>query len=105
MGEFGWPPGADLPAKIGKLVDRRGSLAKAMISSGHPAELAAVLVCRLPKDQMANQVSAIQANNVILLSGEDIESSLARVRYPADPDKLLEDALAALAAASPTTRT
>ncbi|MFN0315846.1 MAG: hypothetical protein ACKVQA_12510, partial [Burkholderiales bacterium] len=46
---------SDFAAKVGRLVDRRGALSKQLSASGHPAEVAAVLICRLPRDQIAAQ--------------------------------------------------
>lgn len=88
---------ADFASKIGKLVDRRGSLTKYLDASGHPATLVAVLVCRLPRDQIAALAEEPRAHNVILLAGEDIQAGLNRVRSPTDPDAMLESALAQLA--------
>ena len=88
---------ADFASKIGKLVDRRGSLSKYLNASGHPATLVAVLVCRLPRDQIAALADEPRAHNVLLLSGEDIQAALNRVRSPTDPDAMLDSALARLA--------
>lgn len=85
---------ADFAAKIGKLVDRRGSLSKYLSTNGHPANLAAVLICRLPRDQIAALADEPSAHNVILLAGEDIQAGLNRVRSPNDPDAMLDTAIA-----------
>lgn len=87
---------ADFASKIGKLVDRRGSLSKYLSANGHPATLVAVLVCRLPRDQIAALADEPRAHNVILLAGEDIQGGLDRVRSPTDPDAMLETAIARL---------
>lgn len=85
---------ADFSAKIGKLVDRRGSLSKHLTSMGHPMPLAAALVCRLPRDQIAAQADELRAHRIILIAGEDIAQAFDRIRIPNDPDKMLAEALA-----------
>lgn len=60
---------SDFHSKLGKLVDRRGALAKSLAANGQPLEVHAVLVCRLPRDQLAAQENEIQANNLILVTG------------------------------------
>ena len=87
---------ADFAAKVGKLVDRRGALTKYLTKSGHPADIAAVLICRLPRDQIAVHEAELRSANVILLAREDLEKGLNRVRFFTDPDRMLDDALAAL---------
>jgi len=88
---------ADFHAKVGKIVDRRGALTKSLQASGHVANIAAVLICRLPSDQIAADLDDLKSRGVILLAGEDISSALDRVRFPNDPDKMLQDAEAGLA--------
>jgi hypothetical protein len=87
---------ADFSAKVGKLVDRRGVLAKALHASKHPANVAAVLVCRLPRDQIAAQAEELRTHKVILLTREDLEAGFDRLRVQNDPDQMLDDAEAAL---------
>lgn len=87
---------ADFATKLGKLVDRRGALAKALQASNHPNNVAAVLVCRLPKDQISTQIESLRAHRVILLTEEDIVGGFERLRFPNDPDKMLEEAEEAL---------
>ncbi|MBT9539129.1 hypothetical protein [Thiobacillus sp.] len=87
---------ADFASKLGKLVDRRGSLSKSLASSGHPASVFAVLVCRLPRDQIAAQVDQLATHNALLATREDIESGLDKIRYPNDPDQMLDKANARL---------
>lgn len=83
---------ADVAEKVGKLVDRRGSLEKALAKSGHSSPVLAALVCRLPRDQIAAQDENIKAQKVLLLSNDDLISSLNRVRHPVDPDQLFQTA-------------
>ncbi len=80
---------SDFATKVGKLVDRRSSLSKHLAAGGHIAEVNAVLVCRLPRDQLPTQASEAARDNVLLLTGEDLQSAFERVRAPRDPDELL----------------
>ena len=88
---------ADFAAKVGRLVDRRGALTKYLTASGHPADIAAVLICRLPRDQIAVHEAELRSAKIILLARGDLEEGLNRVRVFNDPDRILDDALAALA--------
>lgn len=83
----------DFSSKVGKLVDRRASLGKSLAGSGHPSEVAAVLVCRLPAEQLAPQGTHARDHNVILITREDIEAALRRIRFVSDPDALLATAM------------
>ncbi len=83
---------ADFPSKLGKLVDRRGALSKSLVASGHPALVSAVLVCRLPRDQIATHADELRAHNTILVTGEDLAAGFDRVRFPSDPDHMLDEA-------------
>lgn len=87
---------ADFAAKVGKLVDRRGALIKYLTLSGHPANVAAVLICSLPRDQIAVHEAELRAAKIILLTRKDLEETFMRVRVFTDPDRLLDDAVAAL---------
>lgn len=84
---------SDIAAKIGKLVDRRGSLSKYLAASGHPAEVIAVLVCRLPLDQLPAQALEASQNRVVLLTNENLLAAFDRVRSPEDPDEVLAGAI------------
>jgi hypothetical protein len=90
---------SDLPAKLGKLVDRRGSLTKSLASAGHQTEILAVLVCQLPRNQIAAHNEELRSRKVLLLAHEDLASGFDRVRYPTDPDKIVAEARAALQSA------
>lgn len=87
---------ADFSAKVGKLVDRRGSLIKALHSSGHPADVASVLVCRLPRSQIVAEVESLKTHKVILITEEDLLDSFDRVRHQNNPDEILQEAEALL---------
>jgi hypothetical protein len=62
---------ADFATKIGKLVDRRTSLSKALAAADIPFQVVALLVCRQPRDQMVATNEDLTAKNVLLLAGED----------------------------------
>lgn len=86
---------ADFVSKVGKLVDRRTSLVRALKENRHPHLVSAALVCRVPREQIANQDQALR-HGIILLSSEDLVAAFDRVSMPGDPDALLQDALARL---------
>jgi hypothetical protein len=88
----------DVASKLGKLVDRRGALSKAIDASGRAAQILAVLICRLPRDQIAAHDDELRSHNVILFSRESLLHALNGVRNPEDPDKVFEDAQATLGA-------
>ena len=87
---------ADVASKVGKLVDRRGALSKAFASSGHAAQILAVLICRLPRDQIAAHQAELQSQKVVLISGDELVRAFADVRNPVDPDQVFEQAQATL---------
>jgi hypothetical protein len=88
---------ADIAAKLGKLVDRRGSISKYLAASGHPAEVNAVLVCRSPLDQLPAKALEASQNKVILLTNKDLLAAFDRVRLPGDADEILAGAIARFA--------
>lgn len=88
---------SDFASKVGKLVDRRGALSKQLSASGHPGQVAAVLICRLPRDQIAAQAVELRTHNIVLLAGDDLLRGFDSVRIHSDPDNMLETALARLA--------
>jgi hypothetical protein len=85
---------ADFNSKLGKLVDRRGIAAKALQRSHHNYEVHAVLVSAQPRDQIAVDEKELREQKVILLTKDDLTASFDRVRFPSDPDQLLNDAAA-----------
>lgn len=87
---------ADFAGKVGKLVDRRGALSKHLAATGHPSPVTSVLVCRLPRDQIAAHTDQLLAHNIILIAGGDISAAFDRLRFPIDPDKILDEVLARL---------
>ena len=84
---------ADFSTKLGKLVDRRGALSKYLSDSEHPSQVHAVLVCRMPRGQIAANADELRSHGVILITGEDLLVGLDRSRFPNDPDGLLDAAM------------
>lgn len=82
---------ADVFAKVGKLVDRRGVLKQALSDAKAQGEIFAVLVCRLPRDQIA-ALDEIKKAGVILIAREDLEEGLTRALLPANPDQIVDEA-------------
>ncbi|MDY0748720.1 hypothetical protein SNE35_29750 [Paucibacter sp. R3-3] len=91
---------ADFSAKLGKLVDRRGDLTRALAASEHPNVVATVLVCRLPRDQIAAEAEELRRHGTILLTLENLEQAFERVRIPNDPDAMLDNAIAQISGPS-----
>lgn len=89
---------SDFASKLGKLVHRRGALSEALGASGHPDQVSAALVCRLPRDQIAAQSHELVAQGILLLTREDLESGLERLRFPNNPDRMLDEATQHLSA-------
>lgn len=87
---------ADFASKLGKLVDRRGSLSKAMQKSGYPAQVDAVLVCGLPRDQIAAQSAELEMHRTILITREELVAAFERVWSPSDPDQMIDAGVAQL---------
>jgi hypothetical protein len=87
---------ADFHAKVGKLIDRRGALIKAMQTSGHGTTVLSVLVCALPRDQIAVSNAELAANLVLLMSAETLAAALDQTRVPVEPDKLVDDGFASV---------
>ena len=87
---------ADHALKIGKLVDRRGALTKTLSANDHPTKVLSLLVCALPKDQMAISDDDLLRNKIILLCKEDLAGALDQLRFPRDPDQIFMEAEKAL---------
>lgn len=81
---------ADFSEKLGKLVDRRGSLSKSLSDAGHPSDIIPVLICRSSKDQIAVKDDELKKYKVILLTKEDVEFYFNGVRNPNDADKIVD---------------
>ena len=82
---------ADFASKMGKLIDRRGSLISALQASEHPANVLAVLVCALPRARIASQIPSVNAHDAVLVAREELEQGFTRVRTPNDPDQMVLD--------------
>lgn len=87
---------ADFANKLGKLVDRRGALSKSLMESGHSTTVTAILICRLPRNQISAQREDLHAHGTILMSREDLVAAFERLRHPTDPDGFLDELLAKL---------
>lgn len=87
---------ADFATKVGKLVERRAALSKALAAANLPASVVAALVCRLPRDEIAASAKDLRNFNVLLFSEEDLISFLLKARFLSDPDALLREAMTSL---------
>jgi hypothetical protein len=89
---------ADFNSKLGKLVDRKGALSKALETSSHYSRVDAVLVCSLPRGQIVVDAADLDGHQVILITKQEIEAAFDRLRFPNNPDELLDQGVASLAA-------
>jgi hypothetical protein len=87
---------SDFQGKIGHLVGRRGSLSKALAASGHAAEITAVLICRLPRNEIATHADELKRYNAILLTREDLLNWIDKTRLPFDPEQVIDAAVESL---------
>lgn len=87
---------ADFSSKLGKLVDRKRSLSKTLEDSKTPTQVDGVLVCALPKDQIAIRADELQAHQVVLMTKDELQSALEKIRFHTDPDRYIEDSIAQL---------
>jgi hypothetical protein len=87
---------ADFGVKLGKLVDRRASLVKALQVSMHYSRVDAALVCALPKDQIAMRADDVIAHKVILVTKEELMLAFDQVRFPSNPDEMIDTAFTKL---------
>lgn len=83
---------ADFSTKLGKLVDRRRSLIKVFETSAIPQQVYAVLICGVARDQIAVRVDELNSHRVILITKDELNSAFDKVRFPTNPDDLLERA-------------
>lgn len=89
---------ADITRKIGKLIDRRAKLEKALAESKHPPIVVAVLVCRQDRSELAAEAKSAEENRVRLVTGDMLRHQLdVEPRIPEDPDALYDQALKMLA--------
>jgi hypothetical protein len=87
---------ADFSVKAGKLVDRRASLERTLASSGHQPNVLGVLVCQLPRDQIASSEAELVSKKIVLITQEGLTQQLDAVRFPNDPDASYAEMAAAL---------
>ncbi|HLP96990.1 MAG TPA: hypothetical protein VK149_00955 [Sideroxyarcus sp.] len=81
---------ADFSSKLGKLVDRQGSLKKTSKEAPYPFPVESILVCALPRDQIATRHDELKKHNVLLMTKEDLISTLEEVRMLIEPDKFID---------------
>ena len=91
---------ADFSSKLGKLVDRRGALSKALQASDHHTRIDAILICALPRKQIAARAVELETHQAVLITKDELEELFDLVRSPNDPDKMLDEAVAQLATKS-----
>lgn len=84
---------ADFSSKLGKLVDRRNGLSKALRSGSHHTQVYAALVCNLPRDQIAIKETELLQHEILLATREDIEKAFNLIQLPKSPDELLNGAV------------
>lgn len=84
---------ADFSNKLGKLVDRRNALQKELQGSRSSNRVDGMLVCRLPKDQIASNGNELKVHQIILLTEEDLKLAIEQLREHIDLEKYLDAAL------------
>lgn len=82
----------DFAAKAGRLVERRASLSKALTEANLPSAVVAILVCRLSIREISATAKDVGNHDIVLLTHEDLESALMRIRFIQDPIALLREA-------------
>ena len=88
---------SDFQNKLGKLVDRRSALLRALEANGQAVDVSAFLVCALPRAQIAVEDVHLAQHQVTLLCRDDLGRAFAQLRVPKDPDEMLSTAAAKLA--------
>lgn len=81
---------ADFSSKLGKLVDRRQALSKAFESNRHHAQIYAILICALPRDQIKHDPAELSNHSVALVTKEDLSAAFNQLRHPVDPDNMFD---------------
>ncbi len=84
---------AEFRTKLDKLVSRRNELVSKLTSNGHTVSVTGFLVCGCPRSDLNVDEKHLAKSKIILLSREDIEKSLFRIRNPIAPDELLQLAI------------
>lgn len=86
----------DFQSKLGKLVDRRGSLVRALVEAEQHNQVEALLVCALPQNQIATKAEELIAHNVNLVTQETLIALLDRLQFwtpspQTEPDAMLDE--------------
>ncbi|WP_266182143.1 hypothetical protein [Dyella humicola] len=85
---------SDVHLKIGKLVDRREALRKALQGDGRQVSLLSVLVCQSSRENVAAEDRELAQKGILLLCREDLQTHLdGALHAPIDPDQMYKDAL------------
>ena len=89
---------SDFSKKLGKLVDRYNALRKSFAGATLTMEIVGVLVCRLPRDQIAARESELQQHHILLATKENLDYVMNRAWQVHEPDTLLDAAIASMTA-------
>lgn len=81
---------ADFASKLGKLVDRCRALSKTFESNKHHTQVYAVLICALPRDQIAHDAAELDGHKIALVAREELTAAYDKLRFPTDPDKMFD---------------
>ena len=87
---------SDFQNKLGKLVDRRNALLRALEANGQALNVSAFLVCALPRAQIAIEDTRLAQHQVTLMCKEDLTRAFDQLRVPQGPDEMLSMATAKL---------
>lgn len=78
----------DVPAKVGKLVNRKNSLIKNLKENGYYSAPIAVLICRAARDEIAADDRMLKDNGIALVTQENLHAYLLSLREMQDPDQI-----------------
>jgi len=87
---------SDFQSKLGKLVDRKNALISKLESTGHNTQIAAFLVCGVPRTQIAFDEKALVKHQVTLLTRDELSQAIDQLRTPTSPDEMFDRAVARL---------
>lgn len=88
---------ADINAKVGKLVDRKQTVLQAFEAGRGMPQVDAVLISSQSRTQVALDDRTLASHGIILICKEQLVSAFDQIRFPTDPDELLENARRAMA--------
>ncbi|QVQ28595.1 hypothetical protein [Achromobacter deleyi] len=74
---------------------------KTFKEGNHYAEVYGVLICGLTRDQIAVRVAELEAHGMFLVSKDELVEAFDRLRFPQDPDQLIDEAKAQLSSHRP----